>query len=940
MPNGVNLSSVSFESEQNGATIYQGDTVLVSFSGIVNGTAEIIPTPDGNMVVELPESIGYDAQFDVLQSINGFETPYNEFISQETAQGVIFSFAPFSESVPFDSSQWSAGTYTVNTVLIANFEGGAEAAYDDGGFEIYNAVDLDYFEQSVTANVLGLSASFTLHDALFGGSGDFGDYGFDVVLSDDAEFTSDDILLASFTVADADSVNFAEHSFSISADMPADLAQGDYHVGLIYDPTDAYFEVEENQTQSITTFTVEALEPVQPTDLTGQILSATRVGDAVFEITYQVDDRGETPLEEPVYVDFIIDYTVDGQDVSIEPFSLTVYPEQIGQEIVSIVPIFLEADQVLPEDITLRMELDGNSYITESDEDNNSDTFTAIDRYDSLGFELGRPFVSMENPTDDVFGIAFTLTTPVSPDLSIDGDIEAELVLASESSELSLGRFSIGAANYIGSEGSNSYEFYGDLNVPSGLASGTYELTLNIDPSDEYAIKGGSQSQYMGSITVDSSGPDLELVSAGFDVPYFGEEGEILSLAGVTVNASDIGDFDEDVTVSYYVDTFQDNFGQGNLGSFFGPSSGNWIDQLQGEEGFDPIASTQLLGEFTISADVFGQQQTHLLELPDLGAGEYALRAEIDSTNVLAERDESNNSYSFSVLIEESLSALLEEFGSGDENGPGEISEPSVTNIANRHSDFDNDGADDILLFNGTTGSVGQFEFNGDGWSSIGSASAGWEAVDTGMLDGSDAYADVVLLNRASGEIGCFDMEDGTNAGWQRIAQAGTGWEYINAADTDGDGQDELVWFMNYDGIDDLVVQNEATGVVGQFRMSADGSSEWRKIGVLGEGWEVAGTASFWDTSFDEEEKDVFLFNAATNSFGCFDLYDDESYWAKLGKGGADWQLEGVSDLNGDGTDDILWRNDSGKFGEHMVSDGEMTWATDGFAHANWDVVL
>jgi hypothetical protein len=52
------------------------------------------------------------------------------------------------------------------------------------------------------------------------------------------------------------------------------------------------------------------------------------------------------------------------------------------------------------------------------------------------------------------------------------------------------------------------------------------------------------------------------------------------------------------------------------------------------------------------------------------------------------------------------------------------------------------------------------------------------------------------------------------------------------------------------------------------------------------------------------------------------------------------WQIVGAGDFNGDGTDDILWRNNDGTVANWLMSNGQYTGAGFGYIIPNsWIVV-
>ncbi|MFV1874309.1 hypothetical protein [Nioella sp.] len=61
--------------------------------------------------------------------------------------------------------------------------------------------------------------------------------------------------------------------------------------------------------------------------------------------------------------------------------------------------------------------------------------------------------------------------------------------------------------------------------------------------------------------------------------------------------------------------------------------------------------------------------------------------------------------------------------------------------------------------------------------------------------------------------------------------------------------------------------------------------------------------------------------------------------WQGLGQASFDWDIVGTGDYNGDGTDDILWRNvNTGSVGMYAMDNGSPSWQTIGQAGLAWDV--
>lgn len=299
-----------------------------------------------------------------------------------------------------------------------------------------------------------------------------------------------------------------------------------------------------------------------------------------------------------------------------------------------------------------------------------------------------------------------------------------------------------------------------------------------------------------------------------------------------------------------------------------------------------------------------------------------------------------------------------------------ESSQPEV--LTKVSSDFDGDGIDDILFFNESTRTVGQFGMPDATWSGIGNAGTSWEARGIGLFDNSDTSADILWFNTQTRAVGRFDMVGGVRDSWKGIGQAGVGWEVKGAGDFNSDGVDDILWFndstnsvgqfrldgtgaaswvgigstgieweiagigdFNGDRYDDVLWINESTGALGQFRMSESGRA-WVGVTGLGNGFDVAGTGDFNGDGID----DILVFNSSTQALGQFDMDTGTADWISLGTAGSGWSIEGIGDFNGNGTDDILWRHTDGRIGQYQMDGDTFSWDAIGVAGTAWDVVL
>ena len=158
-------------------------------------------------------------------------------------------------------------------------------------------------------------------------------------------------------------------------------------------------------------------------------------------------------------------------------------------------------------------------------------------------------------------------------------------------------------------------------------------------------------------------------------------------------------------------------------------------------------------------------------------------------------------------------------------------------------------------------------------------------ASDTGHLSN--------WLGTASGALANNDVNA---AGW-----APTNWEVAGVGDFNGDGRDDVLWrdesglTINWLGeADGGFADNYANSVVniptncshaavGDFNGDGRDDVLWREANGLTIDWLGEADGGFADNYVDS------IVNIPTN-----------------------WQIEGVGDFNGDGRDDILWRNENG----------------------------
>jgi Ca2+-binding RTX toxin-like protein len=220
------------------------------------------------------------------------------------------------------------------------------------------------------------------------------------------------------------------------------------------------------------------------------------------------------------------------------------------------------------------------------------------------------------------------------------------------------------------------------------------------------------------------------------------------------------------------------------------------------------------------------------------------------------------------------------------------------------HNDFNGDGQSDLLLRN-DDGTVTDFMGTASGGFSSNvvnfniHAGPDWQIIGTGDFNG-DGRVDLMWRSSDGTITDWLGQANGGFAGNGNNfnAHADSSWQVIGTGDFNGDGRADLLWRSTDGTVTDWLGQANGSFVGNNFSTHADPS------------WQVIGTGDFngdgrTDLLWRSSDGTVTDWLADQNggfsgNWNNFNIHAD-----------ANWQVVGVAEFNGDGIDDLLWRNTS-----------------------------
>lgn len=239
--------------------------------------------------------------------------------------------------------------------------------------------------------------------------------------------------------------------------------------------------------------------------------------------------------------------------------------------------------------------------------------------------------------------------------------------------------------------------------------------------------------------------------------------------------------------------------------------------------------------------------------------------------------------------------------------------------------DFDGDGKDDVLWKRSDTGKVAVWCMDGttatDGLTTgtiKDSLSTNWRIKGVGDFDG-DGKDDALWRNHATGTLAVWLLDGTTHTDNLTTGVIKSGlsmdWRIKGLGDFNGDGKK------------DVLFRNMSTGSVAVWLLDGATESASLTTGTIKDGLSL-----YWRYmaigDFDGDGKDDVMFRNESSGKVAVWLLDGATSTDSLTTGNVHdglslyWQLKGVGDFNADGKDDIAWQN---------VSSGKVAvWCMDG----------
>lgn len=247
---------------------------------------------------------------------------------------------------------------------------------------------------------------------------------------------------------------------------------------------------------------------------------------------------------------------------------------------------------------------------------------------------------------------------------------------------------------------------------------------------------------------------------------------------------------------------------------------------------------------------------------------------------------------------------------------PGTLSQNTggaTSGVLQYTSDTQGGNSGSPVIVEGTNTTIG-IHTNG-GCSSTGGSNAGTSFRNAALWAAVNARNDDIIWQHVGGVVHYWPIRNGQRLAGYDIAGGGAvgpEWRLVGAGDLNGDKTDDIIWQHSNGTVHYWTIRNGQR--LGGFDVGGTGpvGSDWRLIGagdLNGDGtddiiWQhVNGTVHYWPIQNGQR-------------LGGYNI-------GGTGPVGSDWKLIGAGDLNGDGTDDLIWQHVNGTVHYWPIQNGQ-----------------